>query len=147
MRFPLEFSLVVLMVFSGLVQPVTAEEGDEENAPNSILAKYDQGFRFSTKDNAYALRINGLLQVRWTYRRLRPGDSVQPGETTPTSLSAERDSISRATSAARSSPISFTPSSSRIRVSTPTIFGSSTNSPISSVSVPAATRSRTGSRC
>jgi len=67
MRFSLVFPLVVLMVFSGLVQPVTAEEGDEKNAPNSILAKYDKGFRFSTKDNAYALRINGLLQVRWTF--------------------------------------------------------------------------------
>jgi len=67
MRFCLVFPLVVLMVSSGFVQPVTAEEGDEEKAPNSILAKYDKGFRFSTKDNAYALRINGGIQIRYTY--------------------------------------------------------------------------------
>jgi Phosphate-selective porin O and P len=67
MRFSLVFPLVVVMAFSGFAQPVTAEEPTEEKAPNSILAKYDRGFRFATRDNAYALRINGGIQVRWTY--------------------------------------------------------------------------------
>lgn len=67
MRALFGFPLVVLMAISVLVHPAAAEEGGEEKAPNSILAKYDQGFRFATKDNAYALRINGGIQVRWTY--------------------------------------------------------------------------------
>ncbi len=68
MRFPLVFSLVVLVAISVVVHPaLAAEEGGEEKAPNSILAKYDKGFRFSTKDNAYALRINGGIQIRYTY--------------------------------------------------------------------------------
>ena len=67
MRFSWVVSIVVLMALSPVANQATAEEGVEEKAPNSILAKYDQGFRFSTKDNAFALRLNGLLQVRWTY--------------------------------------------------------------------------------
>ena len=51
-------------VLGDLWSPVSAEEPDEEKAPNSILAKYDKGFRFATKDNTYALRINGGIQVR-----------------------------------------------------------------------------------
>jgi len=67
MQSSLIFALAVVMMITGFVLPAAAEEGDEEKSPNSILAKYDKGFRFATKDNAYALRINGGIQVRWTY--------------------------------------------------------------------------------
>jgi hypothetical protein len=46
--------------------PVIADD-DESGAPNTLLATYDRGFRLETRDEAFALRINGLLQVRWTY--------------------------------------------------------------------------------
>lgn len=67
MRIPLVLPLVVLMAISASVQPATAEEGAEENAANSILAKYDQGFRFTTRDGNFALRLNGYLQARYSY--------------------------------------------------------------------------------
>ncbi len=67
MGFSFALPVVLLMLFSVIVVPVSAEEADEEKAPDSILAKYDKGFRFATKDNTYALRINGGIQVRWTY--------------------------------------------------------------------------------
>jgi hypothetical protein len=53
------------MAFSPWAPPVAAEDGDKP--ANPILASYDQGFRFTTADNAFALRLNGLLQVRWSY--------------------------------------------------------------------------------
>lgn len=63
MRFSWVVAAAALMVLS---IPVMADEAEEEASPNSILAHYDEGFRFATEDNAFALRINGLLQVRWT---------------------------------------------------------------------------------
>jgi hypothetical protein len=47
--------------------PVMADETEEEKSSNTILARYDKGFRFTTKDGRFALRMNGLLQIRWTY--------------------------------------------------------------------------------
>ena len=68
MRFFIGLPLAVLMAISVLVQPAAAHDGeDEEKSAKPILANYDRGFRFATQDNAFALRINGLLQVRWTY--------------------------------------------------------------------------------
>jgi hypothetical protein len=64
MRFSLVVAAAILMVVS---VPVTADEAEEGASANSILARYDKGFRFATKDNRFALRMNGLLQVRWTY--------------------------------------------------------------------------------
>ena len=64
MRFSLVVSAVILMVVS---VPVMADEVEEETSPNSILAHYDKGFRFATKDGRFALRMNGLLQIRWSY--------------------------------------------------------------------------------
>jgi hypothetical protein len=46
--------------------PVMAQDGDQAAAPNSVLARYDKGFRFTTRDDSFSLRLNGLLQVRWT---------------------------------------------------------------------------------
>lgn len=64
MRYFLVVAVVILMVMS---VPVMAEDVEEETSPSSVLANYDKGFRFATKDNRFALRMNGLLQVRWTY--------------------------------------------------------------------------------
>jgi hypothetical protein len=43
----------------------TEEEGEKPKNPLKIF--YDQGFRFATSDGAFSLRINGLLQVRYSY--------------------------------------------------------------------------------
>ena len=67
MRKFLAVSAVVLLLNSVTVSPAAAEDQEGEKSPNSILAEYDRGFRFATKDNAFALRLNGLLQVRYTY--------------------------------------------------------------------------------
>jgi len=67
MRFSLVVAVVVFLLSLVIALPVAAEEQVDEKSPNSILARYDKGFRFATKDNAFALRINGLLQVRYTY--------------------------------------------------------------------------------
>jgi hypothetical protein len=62
-------SVGVLALLVLVVAPVGADDGaaEEQTTLNSILAKYDQGFRFETKDGKFALRLNGLLQARWTY--------------------------------------------------------------------------------
>ena len=43
-----------------------ASEADE-NPQKPLRVFYDQGFRFTTSDGAFSLRINGLLQTRYTY--------------------------------------------------------------------------------
>ncbi len=67
MRISTVVAVFVLIAFSMIAAPVAADEAKDEKSPNSILAKYDKGFRFATKDNAFALRMNGLLQIRWSY--------------------------------------------------------------------------------
>ena len=67
MRMSTGVSVIVLLLISVIVVPVSAEESEGKKPSNSILANYDRGFRFATKDNAFALRMNGLLQVRYTY--------------------------------------------------------------------------------
>ncbi len=67
MRDFLVVSVVVLVMGSVVVSPVVAAEAEDGKPSTTISAQYDRGFRFATKDNAFALRINGLLQVRWTY--------------------------------------------------------------------------------
>ncbi len=64
MRFSLVVTVVILIVVS---VPVMADDVEDEKSPNSILAKYDKGFRFTTRDNAFSLRLNGLIQGRWSY--------------------------------------------------------------------------------
>lgn len=44
-----------------------ADDGGADEPVNPILASYDKGFRFASADDAFSLRINGLLQTRWTY--------------------------------------------------------------------------------
>ena len=45
---------------------VMAEEAvEEKEKPFRVF--YDKGFRFTTSDGAFSLRMNGLLQVRYTY--------------------------------------------------------------------------------
>jgi hypothetical protein len=40
--------------------------GDEEPPSNSLRVFYDRGFRLESNDGRFALRLNGLLQVRYT---------------------------------------------------------------------------------
>jgi len=70
MRSSLVVAIVMLMVASvsaAAEENEPAADGKDEKAVNAVRAHYDQGFRFTTKDGAYSLRINGLLQVRYTY--------------------------------------------------------------------------------
>ena len=64
MRFLSGVFFAVVLCVAGLV---AAGEADDEASPSKLSAVYDQGFRFATGDNAFALRINGLLQIRYTY--------------------------------------------------------------------------------
>jgi hypothetical protein len=58
----LKASLILLTAFFAVV-PLAAAEDPE----NSLRVFYDQGFRFVTSDGAFSLRINGLLQFRYSY--------------------------------------------------------------------------------
>jgi len=53
--------LVVLICFPG------AAAGDEEQPKNPLRVFYDQGFRLTSNDGRFALRLNGLLQIRYTF--------------------------------------------------------------------------------
>jgi hypothetical protein len=57
--------LGVVMVLIGAVPWTGADEGD--SAENNLKVFYDRGFRFNSRDGKFALRMNGLLQVRHTY--------------------------------------------------------------------------------
>ncbi len=46
---------------------VTWPKTPKKSQENPFGVFYDQGFRFATSDGKFALRINGLLQVRYTY--------------------------------------------------------------------------------
>ncbi len=50
-----------------MAAPLVAEEGEGENGTNPLRVFYDQGFRLGSAGDAFSLRINGLLQVRYTY--------------------------------------------------------------------------------
>jgi hypothetical protein len=67
MRYFPVVSVVVLVLGLVAVLPVVAAEAEDEKPSTTLSALYDRGFRFATQDNAFALRVNGLLQVRWTY--------------------------------------------------------------------------------
>ncbi|MDX2436513.1 MAG: porin [Acidobacteriota bacterium] len=57
--------LGVVAVLIGVVPWAGADE--EDSAENSLRVFYDKGFRFNSRDGKFALRLNGLLQVRHTY--------------------------------------------------------------------------------
>jgi hypothetical protein len=60
-----------------VVAPLSADEGEGENGTNPRRVFYDQGFWFATSNGAFSLRINGLLQVRYTYVDYRIRAMVQ----------------------------------------------------------------------
>jgi hypothetical protein len=47
--------------------PIATAEDAAEDGKNPLRVFYDQGFRFATSDGAFSLRINGLLQFRYSY--------------------------------------------------------------------------------
>ena len=47
--------------------PLSADEGEGENGTNPLRVFYDQGFRLGSAGDAFSLRINGLLQIRYSY--------------------------------------------------------------------------------
>jgi len=57
--------LGLVAVLIGIVPWAGADE--EDSAENSFRVFYDKGFRFNSRDGRFALRLNGLLQVRYTY--------------------------------------------------------------------------------
>jgi hypothetical protein len=56
---------MLLLILLMAVPWVAAEDVDEPKNPLKVF--YDQGFRLNSSDGRFALRINGLLQVRYTY--------------------------------------------------------------------------------
>jgi hypothetical protein len=50
-----------------LVAPAGGAEGDDEESEKLLGLSYDEGFRLGSADAAFFLRINGLLQLRYTY--------------------------------------------------------------------------------
>jgi hypothetical protein len=58
-------SAIMLAVIFAVVPGTMAE--DEEEKQNPFRVFYDKGFRLTTADGAFSLRINGLLQTRYTY--------------------------------------------------------------------------------
>jgi len=62
----LKAALILLFVLFAFTPGLMAED-TEEKPEKPLRVFYDQGFRLATADGAFALRINGLLQVRYTY--------------------------------------------------------------------------------
>jgi hypothetical protein len=60
-------TVVALMVVLGVAGPPAAAEDAVEEKENPLRVFYDKGFRLATSDGAFSLRINGLLQVRYSY--------------------------------------------------------------------------------
>ena len=58
---------VALMVVLGVVGPPVMAEETAEDKEDPFRVFYDQGFRLRTADGAFSLRINGLLQTRYSY--------------------------------------------------------------------------------
>ena len=58
--------LILLFVLSAFTPGLMAEDS-EDNPEKPLRVFYDQGFRSATSDGAFSLRINGLLQVRYSY--------------------------------------------------------------------------------
>jgi hypothetical protein len=63
-----------IMFFAALLAfaPIATAEDAAEDGKNPLRVFYDQGFRFATSDGAFSLRINGLLQARYSYVEYDP---------------------------------------------------------------------------
>ena len=57
--------VLVGLLLASLSGIAMAEE--EQAEKNRLRVFYDQGFRLESSDGRYSLRINGLLQTRYTY--------------------------------------------------------------------------------
>lgn len=60
----LRMVLGALLILAAAAPSVVAGEEDDGSL---LRAYYDKGFRFVTRDGSFALRLNGLLQGRYTY--------------------------------------------------------------------------------
>jgi len=58
---------VILVAALGALVPGAYAEDPAEDKENSLRVFYDQGFRLGSAGDAFSLRINGLLQVRYNY--------------------------------------------------------------------------------
>ena len=62
----LKASAILLAVLLAATSPGFAEDaGEEQEKPLRVF--YDQGFRLATTDGAFLLRLNGLLQTRYSF--------------------------------------------------------------------------------
>jgi len=62
------FKLLLILGAALLVlAPCVAAEEEEEKQQNPLRVFYDQGFRLGFPDESFSLRINGLLQFRYSY--------------------------------------------------------------------------------
>jgi hypothetical protein len=61
----LRIAITLAVLTWTMVSPVTAANSDAEK--KSLPVFYDQGFRLGSAGDAFSLRINGLLQVRYTF--------------------------------------------------------------------------------
>jgi len=57
--------ILVVAVFLATVSAATEEVTEDEKKPLRVF--YDKGFRLGSPDDNFSLRINGLLQVRYSY--------------------------------------------------------------------------------
>ncbi len=62
-----DFSWFSLLLCFLLLVPLVSAEEQVEEGDKKLRVLYDRGFRFATKDGSYSLRINGLLQTRYSY--------------------------------------------------------------------------------
>jgi len=58
--------LLIVAISVVMTVPAAAEDAAEEEK-NPLRVFYDRGFRLETPDGAFSLRINGLLQTRYSY--------------------------------------------------------------------------------
>ncbi|MCG6950365.1 MAG: OprO/OprP family phosphate-selective porin [Acidobacteria bacterium] len=62
----LRTAVVLMVVLGSLSSPVAANEA-AENTQKPLRVFYDQGFRLASTDGAFSLRLNGLLQMRYSF--------------------------------------------------------------------------------
>lgn len=59
--------MAVLVPLLLIALPAFADEDGQEEGPNRVKVVYDEGFRLDTADGRFALRLNGLIQFRYSY--------------------------------------------------------------------------------